>query len=399
LSRRGRKLLWGLIVTGVVARLAVAFKTYGLTYDMNSAEQVRDVLHGDALHLYSLVNGHPNFRWPYLPGFLPWIQASGWLESHVGLPFHGWVQVLPIAADAAIAWLVQYYLGLRGAAERARLAAAALVALGPSFAVISGYHGQIDQVAILPAVAALVVWERLAPGSRRGLVAGALIGVAISLKTVPVLMLAVLLPWAGSRREAGALVLAAVAIPLAALAPFLIADGHAVTSTLREHVALPGFGGLSLLVQPEFAKVWLVAGDVPMNGLNRALLEHEHTVVAALLLPFVALTVWRRPHPAFAAAFLWLALELLTVGWAFQYAVWALPFALMCGWIWQVAAVQGALLIPTALTYHHGMIGSPHLLYIPIMIATWIVLTGALLVLAWRLAGPRSAPVPALDQV
>jgi hypothetical protein len=389
MSSRAQRTLWGVIGVGVLVRLVVAFKTYGLQYDMDSLRQVRDVLRYDPLHLYSIVNGHPNFRWPYLPGFLPWVRASGWLENHVGLPFHGWVQVLPIAADAGIAWLVQHYLGLRGATERRRLVAAGLVALGPSFAIISGYHGQIDQTAILPAVAALVAWKRLAPGPRRGLAAGLLIGLAVSLKTVPVLMLAALLPWAASRREAAALVIPAITVPLATLAPFLVADTHAVTMTLREHVTLPGFGGLSLLVQPEFAKVWLLGSNVPMSGLNQDLLRHEHTIVAALMLPCVLLVLWRRPQPAVGAAFLFLALELLSVGWSFQYAVWALPFALMCGWLWQVAAVQAALLIPSVLTYWHGIVDRPHVLYIPIMIGLWAVLVVVLLGLVRRLLTGR----------
>src|SRR5207302_10782054 len=105
-----------------------------------------------------------------------------------------------IAADAAIAWLVQAGLGRAGASDRTRLSACALVALGPAFALISGMHGQIDSVAILPAVLALVVWER--GGSRRALAAGLLIGRAASIKTAPGLMVLALLPSVRSRREA-----------------------------------------------------------------------------------------------------------------------------------------------------------------------------------------------------
>jgi hypothetical protein len=47
--------------------------------------------------------------------------------------------------------------------------------LGPSFIDISGYHGQIDSVAILPAVLALMVWERR-PQPTRSVRAGLLIG-------------------------------------------------------------------------------------------------------------------------------------------------------------------------------------------------------------------------------
>jgi 4-amino-4-deoxy-L-arabinose transferase-like glycosyltransferase len=226
MSSRGRLVLWSLIALGVVARTIVAFKTYGFLYDMDSLVAVRKALGGDALHVYSTVNGHPYNRWPYDSGFFPLILLSGAVASVTGLAYHGLVQLAPIAADGAIAWIVQDHLGRHGASERLRLAAAALVALGPSFAIISGFHGQIDSVALLPAVLALWLWERSPPGVRRALVAGALIGVGASIKTVPGLMLFALLPSVRSRREAAALVLPALAVPAIAVAPFLIADPH-----------------------------------------------------------------------------------------------------------------------------------------------------------------------------
>ncbi len=128
---------------------------------------MRHALTSHPLHMYSLVNGHPYNRWPYPSGFLPWILAADWLTRHIGHHFDGWVQLPQIFADAALAWFVQDFLRLRGCSERLRLTAAAVVAFGPSFFIVSGYHGQIDSLAILPAVAALYVWERSPPGVRR----------------------------------------------------------------------------------------------------------------------------------------------------------------------------------------------------------------------------------------
>ncbi len=374
LSRRGRLILAGLIALGLVARLVVAFKTYGVGYDIDSFAAVRDALRTDPLGLYSSVNGHPFLRWPYPPTFLPFVAWAGWIADNTGLAFHGLVQVPQILADAAIAWMVQYYLGLRGATERWRLAAAALVAVGPSFAIISGYHGQLDAAAILPAVAALVVWQRSPAGLRRALVAGLLIGLAASIKTSPILVVAALLPAAESWKERAALVTPAVLIPLVAMAPFLIVDGNATLDSLRDHRALLGFGGVSLIVQPELARGWLVGGDVGLSSLSKALLDHEMTIVAAFLAPLAALMIWRRVPPAKAAALLWLAFLVLTPGFAFQYVVWGLPFALMAGYIWQVAAVQGALLLPAVLLYRQVTLDDPARVYVPIMVLTWAVL-------------------------
>jgi len=131
------------------------------------------------------------------------------------------IRLAPIAANLGIAFVVQDFLGQRGAERSTRLAGAALVAPGPSFLVVSGYHGQFDAVAFLPAVLALTLWERDLP--RRALWAGLLIGLGGALKTVPLLLLVALLPSVRTRREAAVLVGAAALPVLAALAPFAIA--------------------------------------------------------------------------------------------------------------------------------------------------------------------------------
>src|SRR5438105_1919942 len=163
-----------LIGGGTLLRLLWTLRTHGLLYDMESFRMVAAAVVHHPLHLYGALNHGVDYRWPYPPAYLPWIAASRGLASAVDLPFRVGVVLPAIAADAAIAWLVQAGLGRAGASDRTRLSACALVALGPAFALISGMHGQIDSVAILPAVLALVVWER--GGSRRALAAGLLIG-------------------------------------------------------------------------------------------------------------------------------------------------------------------------------------------------------------------------------
>ena len=396
MSPRARRLLWLVIAVGVAARLIVAFKTYGFLYDMDSLVAVRRALTHHPLHVYSIVNGHPYNRWPYPPGFFPWILASSGLASVTGLPYHGFVQVAQIAADGVIAWLVQDHLGRRGAGERLRLAAASLVALGPSFAIISGYHGHFDSAAFLPAVLALWLWDRLEPGPGRALIAGVLIGVGATIKTVPVLMVFALLPSVRSRREVAALILPAIAIPVISLAPFVIADAHGTIHALRSHRALPGFGGISLAVQPGLAHQWLFHEPLRVSGVTHFLDVHEFALVAVLMAPFVALVLVRRTPPTEAAALLWCALPLLTIGFAFEYVIWALPFALMAGYAWQVAAVQAGLLLPTVIFEWHTFHPPPTGVYVAIMLAVWVGAVAAVLRLAVSVSRTRSAPAGAI---
>ena len=373
-----RRTLYALIGCGVLMRLAWVAQTGGLPFDMQSFHAVSTALLDQPLRLYSELNPPDLYRWPYPPGYLPWVLASHGLDSSGLLGFRAAIMLPAIAADAALAWIV----GTRLADPRARLGAAALIALGPSFALISGYHGQIDSVAILPAVVALLVWER--GGPRRALAAGLLIGLGASVKSAPGLMLLALLPTVASRREALTLVAAAVAVPLAALAPFLAADGAGVVRALG-YAGLPGQGGITMMLDPELARYWVQnAKDVRPNGVSSFLSEHGGLLTGAALLAAGALLVRRRVEPRRAAVILWLTFFVVGTGFAFQYMIWALPFLILAGRLRWAFALQAALLVPS-LVYYTGPYPALDALvpvYFALMAAVWLGLAVALAVTA-----------------
>lgn len=384
-----RRLLWALIAAGAAIRLGVAFESRGVGFDIDSYELVRDALRSDPLGLYSAVNEPDAPHWPYPPAFFAWIALSGWLGDATGLRFDGFVQIAPIAADAALAWVVQAFLGQRGASDRTRLAAAALVAIGPSFGFISGYHGQIDAVAILPAVLGFWAWCRLDP-PRRALVAGALIGLGGSVKVSALLTVLALLPTVRSLREGVRLCAAAAAVPVLLLVPWLAADPGGTVAALRSNDGLPGFGGISLLVQPDLSALWLQTKDgVELTAASEALFDVAALVAIGTLLATGALLAWRRTPPLNAAVVVWVTVYALGVNFSLQYLVWGLPFFLMAGRLGAVAAIQAAVLVPTALLYGVGSRDEPlHLVYTPIMLLVWAAF------LAWWVVEVRGATAP-----
>ncbi|MGI9021596.1 MAG: glycosyltransferase 87 family protein [Solirubrobacterales bacterium] len=346
MSTRGRQILWALIAGGVLARLLLAFGWIGLAYDIESYALVVESLQGhDPLSLYVEMSAGGANRWPYPPGYFAWLLVADWVTVPGLLPFHGLVHLPSIAADAALAWIVQAYLGDRGADERTRLAAAALVAFGPSFLFVSGYEGQLDTFAILPAVAALLAWERL-PGGRRAPVAGLLIGAGAALKTVPFLLLLALLPLSRGRREGATLLACAVAVPLVLLAPWLAAEPQGTYDALR-YSGVPGLGGLSLLAQPDLAEAWLVTDRFQVTGLTELLIDVRFAILVAAIAAVAAFLWRRRPEPATAALALWLTVFVFGVNFGPRYLVWALPFMLMAGRLREAALLQ-AVTFPAA---------------------------------------------------
>jgi hypothetical protein len=395
-----QRVMWLLIAVGSAIRLVLGGATYGEPADMYSWQVLDDAVRDDPLGAYSEVNRVDEFpRYPYPPAFWPGILASSSLASLTGIGFSSLIHVPMIAADAAIAFLVWTFLGMRGAGDNTRLVAVALVALGPLFGIVSGWHGQFDSVAILPAVAALVVWER--PGTpRRALVAGALIGLGAAVKAVAGVMLLALLPSVRSRSEAVTLAAAAVAVPLAMLAPFALADppnsldGGIASIVTFEGVA--GGAGLSILAQPDLAAMIIERRDVEETALSKTLLEYGSLMPIAVILALAWVMVGRRTSPPLAATVLWLIVYVVGYAVAGRYFVYGLPFFIMAGYLREAAVLQVALTLG-ALLYLSG----PHYdtiytgAYVAIMWAVWLALLVALVRLTHRIVKRPTASISA----
>jgi hypothetical protein len=394
-----RLLIWLLIGLGTLARLILAFATPGEDFDMAAYRLVHSALRQDFLHVYAIANHNPVPlpAWPYPPGYFPAILGLGKVASVSGLQFTSLIRLPGIAADAAIAWLVQDYLGRRGASTLIRLVAVTLVALGPSFAADSAYHGQLDSLAILPAVAAVAVWER-ADGPWRSWGAGALIGVAASIKTPPLLLVLALLPSARSSREALRLAGCAVAIPAAALAPFVLAGGSGVDWVLRYHGGAGG--GLSLLFSPAAPASALGLTHAPLSAVTRALLAHGQWIAGVAVAASTALLLRYRPPAIVGAVLLWLVVYAFGVTFFLQYMVWGLPFFLMAGYVRQVLVLEAALVPAILVIYGHPAHEWEVLaLYTVPVLVVWAALTVSTFVVARGIVRlPRSrVGIPARD--
>jgi uncharacterized membrane protein len=372
IDRRYAWLLAAVLLAGLVGRILFALNTAGVVYDLDSLKIVAGLLHTHPGTVYQVANAnHAYPRWPYPPGFFPIIWLCRVIADHVvlGDGFETVIRFPTILADIGIAFVVQEYLRIRGQSRSRRLAAAALVALGPSFAAISGIHGQIDADGILPVVLAVYVWERRLP--RRALIAGVLIGVGAMVKSVPGVVLLALIPTVDSRREAFELIGAALAVALVAIGPYVIHDGIHWFRNLDYNGGI-GLGSLSLVAQPSLALNWLHVGSTPISGFSFDLLHASRWVAAGTVLCTFAVLVRARPSAPLAAAALYLTVYAFGVTFFMQYMVWGLPFLLMAGYIWQVAALEALLFAPVYVIYH-GVTSSTvgEALYIAPMLLAW----------------------------
>jgi hypothetical protein len=387
----GSKPVWLMVATGLAIRVALALAFHGtghVTLEQFAAIRVRA---GDWHAVYE--GAAP---WTYPPLFLGWLAGASWLSQVSGVSFHALAKLGPALADIGLALAVYAYLGWRGAEERWRLGGAALVLIGPIFIATSSYHGQIDSVAILFAVLGLMAWERR-PTSSRAWEAGLLIGLGAAVKTVPLLMVLALLPYARSWREGIALVVAAIVPVGLALGPLWLAgiDLHRVTG----YVGVPAWGSLSLVLDP--ARAWhniAVGADIsPTGGLAGDLQGAARWITLGALVAYAGFIFRYRPALIDAAVLLWLAIFTFSPDFFLTYLVWGLPFFIMAGYLIEVAVLQAVLVVPTV-AYYLSLWPSPStaaaIAYVPFMFALWIFFACATIFLVARIATRRAAYEP-----
>ena len=282
-----------------------------------------------------LLNGE-NFYGSMLHNWPPlWIYllAGLWLvHSATLVPFSFLVKLPPICADACLAALL-YRAGLRrGCGRGAAIALGLAYALSPISVLITGYHGQFDSLMLAPAFLAWYGWEFWS--GRRRLVGSALsLGLGIWFKTVPLLLLPVLLPrLAGWRQRVVYGALAVGPAVLATLPYFLLWPAEVMDNFVRYSSWFGQWG---------YPVVWMVVELVHFNSMPwpvpdpqfvsptlRLMLEFGRWV----LLVALAATWWysyRRLDVLQAILATFAVLYFATVGFGLQYLLWIVPFALV----------------------------------------------------------------------
>jgi hypothetical protein len=264
--------------------------------------------------------------YPYPPVWM-WVEAAAeWVSRHTGMSFAVLVRVPVVAGDLALVAVLDAWGRERGGAARW---AGWLYALHPVSVLVSGFHGQFDALALLPAVLAL----RAHQAGR--LDASALwLAAAIAVKSFPVLLLPflVLAPLANGGRASlpqatryVALALAPVAV---LLAPFAWADPGALRRELFGYGGVADFGWIG---------AWRGLGFLRTGTLLRAEAAHWTVLVGVgkvLLLAALgglAVGCWRRPRRDLAqvALMVFLAFGVFYGAVSAQYLLWPVPFGVL----------------------------------------------------------------------
>jgi hypothetical protein len=251
------------------------------------------------------------------------------------------IRLVIVAADVLACFAIWWAARRAEGPVRGRWAAG-IYALSPIAILISGHHGQFDAMPTLFSV--LAAGFMLGP-TPRPWASGLLLGLAMSLKPFPALLVPVFMRAPGLTLRARLLIGAlAGAVVLGVTLPFLLADARAVLQQVAGYPGLndQGIGGL-------LRSLWLYrAHNVHLPGQFGLDLTATTRWTALALMGLAVVVLWRHPIARVGAA-VYLAFLSAFGGVSTQYLIWPLAWLLVSDvplrWavVYSIGAAAGAV--------------------------------------------------------
>ncbi len=320
-GERHRKTI--LVVCAALAfagKTALSFTTYGTNDVLFWEANVRKIELDGGLALYrdgaKPVLGEKQYRvepFNQPPFMIDALRAGGAVAAISGIPFRVWLRITSAIADVGMLLLVWGILGTGKQVPSSRLLP---IALSPVLLLVSGFHGNTDSVMMFFLLLSVYLIET----GRSGWVAGAALGMAASIKVVPLIFIPVILPYLPIARRRVEFLLSAAGIWLAGSMPYLAEDPALVFRSVFGYNSISGFWGLSALA------AFFSQGNV-YRGIGKPL------ALATVLLASWGVHVWARQAELFSrCAFIAFLFVFVLSGFGVQYLVWLVPWSAALPW-------------------------------------------------------------------
>ncbi|WP_325599866.1 glycosyltransferase 87 family protein [Nocardioides sp.] len=314
-------------VTATAAKFYLAATTLGTNDIIYWTQFAAGVEAFGPIGIYGNVFEAP-YNHPPLAGWWLLLLNAG---QDLGLSFALLIRIPAIVADVLTCWLVFRLLSERTSLRVAGAAAAGLV-WSPVLVVVSGFHGNTDPVFVALTISSFYLLTR----KDRPLLAGLCLGLAVSIKLVPLVAIPFLLFLALRRGPmvllrfalGGTIVLAVLWVPVV------------VKAWPEFYAAVLGYRGIPV-------REWGIAEFLQQAGYLEAdvwLAERgSWVVVIAALVPFAAWLHRRSAHwDVVGLGLALVSMLLLTPAFGMQYLSWALAAAYLLSirmaWFYNIAA-------------------------------------------------------------
>ena len=312
------------LATALLVALALRLAMYALAWDRVQPYDLmldfrvagENVLQHQDLMLNSRERG-----WNYLPTYGFVMAIAVYVQELTGLPWVAVARIPAIVFDLGVVAMVYALADKQKAGLRAFQYACIPIAV-----LVSAVHGQMESLCLLLALGAFLALR----SHPRAVLAGVLIGLAISVKTWPALFLPALLlalpGWAArARLLAGA---AAVGLVLLLTQPLTVGSPvqqlpATVARILSYHAPGGSWGWTSV--------VYAYSPYTPENYEDSVLWGIVGQVGSMLTLLAVAAAIWwwRRADPLVVAGVAASTFQITTAGHGAQYLTWPMPFLVL----------------------------------------------------------------------
>jgi hypothetical protein len=295
----------GAALVALVAKLLLASTTFGTT-DVRSF--LYFALRDEATGAVSVYERVKTFNHP--PTMLAALRAMHSLAGLTGIPFAFWLRLPAIAADLGSLLLVAAWLHpARGPARTALV----LCAAAPVSVLVSGFHGNTDPVMMFLLLLSIALLDR----SRPAWLGGAVMGLALGVKIVPLVFWPAIFLWLPDLRQRVEYFGVALLAMIATWSPVLVVAPALVAVRVFGYVTEAGDWGVPRLLSA-----------VALASVRELYREQGRFLLLAAV---VALPVWMNRGPRRPALLLQLgvvafAFLALAPGFGLQYLAWLVPF-------------------------------------------------------------------------
>lgn len=370
-SRTPQRLVLVVATLGSLARLLVAATTGGTDDVRLFANFARAAVSHGPLGIY-----HVDFPGlPYNHGPLTsWMLVLFGHLADAGVPF-GLLIRMPASLADLVSTVLVFELLRERRGDASAAAAAVVFALAPLGLIVSGFHGNTDPLFVMLVLLSLFWVLEGRPAS-----AGLALGLALSVKAVPVVFVPVLLvlAWRRGRGQLGRFVLGGgLVFALLWLPALVVARGDFVHSYLGYAGVDVRQWGLSQLLHD------LGVPDPSVIAIGTDL--RFLVVLVAAAVPAVLLARARGRDPVVLAALPGCLFLFLSPAFSMQYLVWALAASLLATRLWvsclfvATASIFAVAVYDEwneAVPWHWNVANAVPLtdVLLPVMFVTWISL-------------------------
>ena len=221
-----------LIFSTLLVKLIFSCHVYGtndVTYWIHFAKIIKQ---SGTFEIYGL---EPIYNHPPLVSWI--LKCMPWLMSVTHLEFPFLFRLLPILADCGSLWVIWKILDVYGIKNNRLIFT--LCALNPVNFLVSAFHGNTDPVFVFLVLLAVYFYE-----TKKWGISGAVYGLSLCIKIVPILAAPVLFLRLDSVKKKLIFFFSAGLVVLAIFLPYLIYDFHAVTKNIFGYASLSGNWGL-----------------------------------------------------------------------------------------------------------------------------------------------------------